>query len=477
MKFLDFIGYDHKGEIKEIPTSLDKGKLNTTGVTLAALGFNAPAWVAASSMSILYGIVGHAAPLAILIAYFFPMLFIALSMIYLVRQAPSAAGTFTFVQKFIHPNAATIIGWTYGMACAAVTPMTAVIGALYIQSLIPDLQGAWWGPIIGTVMILIFCLISLQGIEVTAKVAGVFLIFEIAIVAGLGIFGIIDPHAHGVSFASFYSVNAAGGWAALGPGVLFGVWMLANFDSAINLIEEAKAPVRTIQKSLIFVLTIAFVVYSLAAIGWQLAVPMDQLAAIIESGDGGPIGAVAKVYLPVGLSWIALFVVVTSSAAGLQISMSSAARTFYRMSEEGNLPSWIGRVNKQKVPWVATLIVTITSIILVWYKPIAKLQWYYDVVTITLVISYISALVAFIVVIYKDKKAGIATAASVIPLFCIIVLGYIGYTAGAQPADPVNLYNAWYMGVFVIISGMAWVVYGKIRKKKTIDSIGIKTNL
>ncbi|MEX2460419.1 MAG: APC family permease [Paenibacillaceae bacterium] len=477
MNFLDFIGYDRHGKIKDLPTSLNKGKLNASGVTLAALGFNAPAWVAASSMSILYGIVGHAAPLAILIAYFFPMLIIALCMIYLVRQAPSAAGTFTFVQKFIHPNVATIIGWTYGIACAAVTPMTAVIGALYIQSLIPNLQAAWWAPVIGTVMILVFCLVSLRGIELTAKVAGIFLIFEIAVVAGLGIFGILDPHSPGISFSSFYSVNEAGGWAALGPGVLFGVWMLANFDSSINLIEEAKVPVRTIQKSMIFVLTIAFIVYSLAAIGWQLAVPVDQLASIVESGDGGPIGAVANVYLPTGLSWIVLFVVVTSASAGLQISMSSAARTFYRMSEEGNLPSWIGQVNKHKVPWVATVLVTITSIILVWYKPLGKLQWYYDVVTITLVISYISALVAFIVVIYKDKKAGIATAVSVIPLFCIIVLGYIGYTAGAQPADPANLYNAWYMGAFVILSGIAWVVYGQIRKKKTINVRGSKADL
>jgi hypothetical protein len=35
-----------------------------------------------------------------------------------------------------------------------------------------------------------------------------------------------------------------------------------------------------------------------AAIGWQRAVPVDLLAKIAENGDGGPIGAVAKVYLP-----------------------------------------------------------------------------------------------------------------------------------------------------------------------------------
>ena len=53
MSLLDLIGYDRHGAVTEVATTLDKGRLNTYGVTLAALGFNAPAWVAASSMSVL----------------------------------------------------------------------------------------------------------------------------------------------------------------------------------------------------------------------------------------------------------------------------------------------------------------------------------------------------------------------------------------------------------------------------------------
>ncbi|MCK9910053.1 amino acid permease, partial [Microbacteriaceae bacterium K1510] len=112
----------------------------------------------------------------------------------------------------------------------------------------------------------------------------------------------------------------------MGPGVLFGLWMLANFDSSINLIEEAKTPVRTVQRSMLLVLSSAFVIYSLAAIGWQYAVPINKLVAIVESGDGGAIAALANVYLPASLSWIAIFVVITSCCAGLQISSVSGVR-------------------------------------------------------------------------------------------------------------------------------------------------------
>jgi hypothetical protein len=51
---LDLFGYGRHGEIKECNTTLEKNALNTRDVALAALGFNAPAWIAATSMSLLY---------------------------------------------------------------------------------------------------------------------------------------------------------------------------------------------------------------------------------------------------------------------------------------------------------------------------------------------------------------------------------------------------------------------------------------
>jgi len=472
MGFGDFIGYDRHGTIKEIPTTLSKGKLGTMGVSLAALGFNAPAWVAASSMSILYGISGSAAPLSILIAYVFPMLVLAMALVYLTRQAPTAGGIFTFTQRFLHPRAGTILGWSYVIMCATVTPMTAVIGAEYIQALIPAWHGVLQAQFIGTAMILIFVVVGLRGIEITARAAGIFLVFEVAIVAGLGLLGILHPKVH-VSFSSLYSVSASGGWAAIGTGVLFGLWMLANFDSAINLIEEAKIPVRTIQRSVVIVLTAAFVIYSLAAIGWQLAVPVTHLAQIVEDGNGGPIAAVAHAYLPSWLSWIAVFVVITSSAAGLQISMTSGSRAAYRMSQEGHLPAAIGRTNARKVPYMATVLIAAYAIILVWVKPLADLQWYYDVVTITLVFSYMSALLAFIFLMFKNRSVGSAVLISILPVLSIFVLAYIGYTAGAVPATPSDLYNAWYMGAAVIITGALWVWYGR-RNRRSQSSLDVE---
>ena len=124
---LDLFGYDRHGEIREIETTLEKNALSTFDVSLAAMAFNAPAWVTAATMSVLYSVVGGAAPLAIMISFFFPMGVLALCLVYLTRQAPSAGGIFTFSSRFLHPVAGTILGWAYTISCAAIVPMTAII--------------------------------------------------------------------------------------------------------------------------------------------------------------------------------------------------------------------------------------------------------------------------------------------------------------------------------------------------------------
>jgi amino acid transporter len=455
---LERFGYDRHGEVREISTTLQKNALGTFDVSLAAMGFNAPAWIVAASMAPLYAVMGGAAPLALLISFLFPMLVLALCLVYLTRQAPSAGGIFTFSSRILHPVAGTILGWSYILACAAVTPMTAIIGTQYLQALLPTLHGALLARIIGTVMVLIFTGVSLRGVTLTTRVTIVFLSCELTVIVGLGLMGIVSPHVQ-VPAASYFSPPAH--WSVLGAGVLLGMWMLANFDSAINYIEEARVPVRTVQRALLTVLTAAFLVYLTVAIGWQRAVPVSVLAAIQENGDGGPIAAVARQYLPPALSWVAVLVVITSAMAGLQISMTAGARTAYRMAQEGHLPSALGATNRHRAPWVSVVIIAAVAIVFVWYKPLADIDFYYNTVVVTLALAYMSALAAFGRLMFARHPLWRATLASVLPFLAILVLGYLMYSAGVEPADPRDLYQAWYIGGGVLVSSLLVLLAGR----------------
>lgn len=458
---LDMFGYDRHGEIKEVETTLQKNALTTFDVTLAAMGLNAPAWIAAATMSILYSVVGRAAPLAILIALFFPMLILALCLVYLTRHAPSAGGIFTFSSRFLSPSAGTILGWAYVIACAMCMPMSAMIGAQYMQALVPSLAGEFNAKVISTILIVVFFLVSINGVTLTAKLTAIFLTCEISVIVGLGLMGIFNPQVEGASIVAMYANDQD--WTIIGSGVLLGVWMLANFDSAINYIEEARYPVRTVQRSMLLVLFSIFVIFTIASIGWQLAVPVAELAKATESGDGGPIAAIARVYLPPWLSWIAIAVVITSAMAGLQVATLAGSRTIYRMANERHLPAVFGKTNSHHAPWVAVSVLTGVCISFVWNKPITHMAFYFNTFVVTLALSYISALAAFIALMFKKHPPIKAIASSVLPGLAIAVLTYLIYNAGARPADVRDLYDAWYIGMGVIVSGVAIVLAGKRR--------------
>jgi amino acid transporter len=472
---LDLFGYDRHGDIKECNTTLASNALNTRDVALAALGFNAPAWIAATSMSLLYSVSGAAAPLAILISFFFPMLVLALCLVYLTREAPSAGGIFTFTSRFLHPAAGTILGWTYAIACLVIVPMTAIIGTQYLQALVPPLRGALAANIIGSLLVVAFMLVCLRGVLLTARVTSVFLACEITVIVGLGILGIVSPRV-AVPFSSLYTPPKD--WSALGSGVLLGMWMLANFDSAINYIEEARIPVRTVQRALLIVLTSAFLIYSIAAIGWQYAIPVGTLAKITENGDGGPIAAIARIYLPPSLSWIAILVVISSAMAGLQVSMTAGARTAYRMAQEGHLPRAFGTTNRFRAPWVSVAAIAAIAVALVWYKPLAEVTFYYNAAVVTLALAYMSALAAFVRLMFVRHPFVRALAASLLPLLALAVLGYLLYSAGAEPAEPKDSYQAWYIGIAVLISGALIVMLGRSSKRRAdggVTQAGVQT--
>jgi hypothetical protein len=52
-------------------------------------------------------------------------------------------------------------------------------------------------------------------------------------------------------------------------------------------------------------------------------------------------------------------------------------------------------------------------------------------------------------------------------MLAFAVLGYLMYSAGIAPADPKDLYQAWYIGAAVLASSLVVVIFA--RRPKPID--------
>jgi hypothetical protein len=59
----------------------------------------------------------------------------------------------------------------------------------------------------------------------------------------------------------------------------------------------------------------------------------------------------------------------------------------------------------------------------------------------------------------------------VLPLLAIAVLGYLMYSAGAEPAEPKDKYQAWYIGAAVLMSGVLIVIFGKGSRRSAVGGI------
>jgi L-asparagine transporter-like permease len=134
------------------------------------------------------------------------------------------------------------------------------------------------------------------------------------------------------------------------------------------------------------------------------------------------------------------------------------------MAQEGHLPAVFGRVNDHRAPWVSVVTIAAVGILFVWIKPLADVNFYYNMVVVTLALAYMSALAAFVRLMFARLTGGKAVLAAVLPTLAIAVLGYLMYSAGAAPADPKDLYQAWYIGAVVLASSLVIVFFGKRAK-------------
>jgi amino acid transporter len=167
------------------------------------------------------------------------------------------------------------------------------------------------------------------------------------------------------------------------------------------------------------------------------------------------------VYLPPSLSWISIMVVISSALAGLQVSMTAGARAAYRMAREGHLPRAFGATNRYQAPWVSVVAISALAVIFVWYKPLEQIDFYYDAAVMTLALAYVAALASFVAAMFRRLSPSRAAAASLLPMLAICVLIYLMYSAGAEPADPADRFQAWYIGAWILASGVAVAVSGR----------------
>jgi amino acid transporter len=277
----------------------------------------------------------------------------------LVTKYPQAAGAALYVNRALRiPFVSFMVAFAVmASGITSASTLSRAFGGDYLQAFIsvPTVLAA-------LVFISVVAAVNFRGISESVKVNVTLTVIELGglvLISVIALGALLDGEGDpGRAFEFKHGESVVG---AMVGGAALAFYALIGFEDSVNMAEEAQDPVRSYPRALFGGLAVAGAVYIVVAMLASMAVPTGTLAAsdgpLLEVARLGPLAVDDKVF-----SAIALFAL----ANGALINMIMASRLLYGMSNQGILPSALGRVHAtRRTPWIAILFTTALAMVLI----------------------------------------------------------------------------------------------------------------
>ncbi|MGD6750894.1 APC family permease [Streptomyces sp. BH105] len=325
-------------------SALRAGRLGTAGLLLSVLAATGPLLVVAGVMPTTFAVMGVVGQ---------PLLFLVLGVVLalfsvgyaeLSRHVHNAGAFYAYIARGLGPTAGAAAAL---VALVAYSSLQVGIFGLFgyevagLAEQYLNLELAWWIPAL--VAVLAVGALGLLKIDVNAKVLGVLLLIEVAVVVVFDIAAIGDPGAQGLSLHAFNPQTLSG--VGLGTALCFCIAAFTGFEQAPVYAEETSRPHVLVPR-----------VMFLAVGGVALFFAFSSWAMTVATGPSGIVGAARKqsAGLLFGLTEDRLggaftdvvhVLFVTGMFAALLSFHNVVARYAFAMGREGLLPAGFGRTN------------------------------------------------------------------------------------------------------------------------------------
>ena len=343
----------------------------TGSAPLAVFMFNFPFVVGAGNE--------RYAPAAFLFATIVLTIF-SVGYVQMARKLRAAGGMFTYVSHGL----GRALGMMSGLSLAAAYTLfgASLIGgfAAFAQAKVASVTNTdpinWiWYALIGIVGI---SALGYFDIPISAKILGVALLFELAVILifTVGVFG--QGGNDGVSIDPVLPWNAFKG-IAFGLGIFIAFWSWVGFEAAPNYAEESKNPHRIIPIAVYASCIFVGVLYTLAS--WASVSsygPANEAFDALTAGTTTVFGGEHAVdYLNFNVvpareligSWLGhgmeIFIITGAFACAAALN-NAGLRYTYALGREGLLPKALGRTHpKHHTPHVAVLTQALIAVVIV----------------------------------------------------------------------------------------------------------------
>ena len=339
-----------------------KRTLSLTDLLVYGLIFIVPG-APISVFGIVFNASGGMVPLVYLVGMF-AMLFTAASYVTMSRVYPVAGSVYAYAGRAIGPSVGFLTGWIMLLDYLLLPTLIYILCAVAVHAVVPDVPKVVWI----VAFVAVNTVLSLRGIETTARTSMLLLVFQMAglaaflVMAGIGLeHGTAGAHW---SFKPIFNADVAS------PSLIFGALSLAvlsflGFDAISTLSEEAKGGPAAIGRAtyLSLVLTAGiFVVLTYAASLFVL----DQVR--FEHGDRTE-AAFYDIALVIGGSWLKWVLTVPgvlfAGLPGALAAQVATSRLLFSMARDRRLPAGLAHVSERhQVPDRAALLVSAVTLML-----------------------------------------------------------------------------------------------------------------
>ncbi|MGW9070395.1 APC family permease [Streptomyces yangpuensis] len=324
--------------------ALRADRLGTAGLLLSVLAASAPLMVVAGVMPTTFGLMGVVGQ---------PLLFVILGLVLALfsvgyaemsRHVHNAGAFYAYIARGLGPTAGAAASLVALVAYSAMQVGVYGILGFEISGLFATylhIELAWWIPAL--LAVAVTGALGWLKIDLNAKVLGVLLLIECALVVVFDAAALTEPGPEGLSLHAFNPETLSG--AGLGTALCFCIAAFVGFEQSPVYAEETSRP--HIVVSRVMFLAVGFVALFFAFSAWALTVATGPGEVVRTAGEAGPglLFQLTEARLGTAFTDVLHVLFVTGMFAAMLSFHNVVARYAFAMGREGLLPAAFGRTN------------------------------------------------------------------------------------------------------------------------------------
>lgn len=472
---------------------LSAGSVGLVGAIVIGISCIAPAYTLTAALGPTVSEVGTQVP-AIILLGFIPMLLVAFGYRELNRRMPDSGTSFTWATRAFGPWVGWMAGWGLVAATILVLSNLAGIAVDFLFLLIsqiagnPEIADIAANPFVNVVVCLLFMLgatwVSYRDMQTTQKLQYWLVGFQVLVLLVFSVAALVEV-ANGNAFdatpieLSWFNPFAVSDFSALAAGLSLSIFIFWGWDVTLTMNEETKGASTTPGRAATLTVIIIVALYLL------ISVALISFAGVGdgEFGLGNPdiqdnvfFALAGPVLGP--LAVLVSFAVLSSSAASLQSTFVSPARTLLAMGHYGALPEKFAKVSPRFfTPGYATIVsAVVASAFYAVMRFVSENVLWDTITTLGMMICFYYGLTAFAAVWYfrrtwfRSVREFFFTL--LFPLVGGVILAVLFATTLVDSMDPdygsgSSLFGVglvFILGMVVLLTGVAIMIWQAIRR-------------